>query len=456
MGEISIKTHLQIIEKKKITIEDFKKLIIYGAGGFSIVYKAKFLKTGKIFAIKEIPKSLLIKKGTIDIVYNERNILSKIYFPLISNLYYSFQDENNLYFIMDFLGGGDLRYYLMNGRFFNEKEIKFILGCIIITIEYIHSHNILHRDIKPENLLFDDKGYIHLCDFGLALKENEINDNLKYAGTKNYIAPEGNISLVSDFYSIGVVIYELVMDEVYDYNNDIDFKKCFVERGYSLILADLVEQLVEVDPEKRLGYFHDAFDVKNHDFFYGFNFMKLKELDMESPIIPKYNLYSKKNKNLFEKEIKHLNEFNSSFECNQEFKNFDYICYNKLKKKVKMIKSSSTKTLNINSMTPFKLRTKRESINLLKINKNNIFQLYDNVIQDDDQNKYKKYEKRNSINCNKYNNKGESKNSFLFSNYETIENKIHKNNVLPNIFKYSSAKYKKTSNKYKLISFDKK
>ena len=454
MGEISIKTHLQIIEKKKITIEDFKKLIIYGAGGFSIVYKAKFLKTGKIFAIKEIPKSLLIKKGTIDIVYNERNILSKIFFPLISNLYYSFQDENNLYFIMDFLGGGDLRYYLMNGRFFNEKEIKFILGCIIITIEYIHSHNILHRDIKPENLLFDDKGYIHLCDFGLALKENEINDNLKYAGTKNYIAPEGNISLVSDFYSIGVVIYELVMDEVYDYNNDIDFKKCFVERGYSLILADLVEQLVEVDPEKRLGYFHDAFDVKNHDFFYGFNFMKLKELDMESPIIPKYNLYSKKNKNLFEKEIKHLNEFNSSFDCNQEFKNFDYICYNKLKKKVKMIKSSSTKTLNINSMTPFKLRTKRESINLLKINKNNIFQLYDNVIQDDDQNKYKKYEKRNSINCNKYNNKGESKNSF--SNYETIENKIRKNNVLPNIFKYSSAKYKKTSNKYKLISFDKK
>ena len=220
----------------------FKKQIIYGAGGFSIVYKAKFIKTGKVFAIKEIPKSIIIKKGIIDFVYNEKNALSKLYFPLISNLYYSFQDENNLYLIMDFLGGGDLRYYLMNGRIFNEKEIKFILGCIIITIEYIHSKNIIHRDIKPENLLFDDKGYIHLCDFGLSLKENEISDNLKYAGTKFYIAPEGNINLISDFYSIGVVIYELVMDEVYDYNNDIDFKKSFVERGYSLILADLVEQ----------------------------------------------------------------------------------------------------------------------------------------------------------------------------------------------------------------------
>ena len=454
MGEISIKTHLQVIEKHQITINDFKKQIIYGAGGFSIVYKSKFLKTGKVFAIKEIPKSLIINKGSIDFVYNERNTLSKIYFPLISNLYCSFQDQNNLYLIMDFLGGGDLRYYLMNGRIFNEKEIKFILGCIIITIEYIHSKNIIHRDIKPENLLFDDKGYIHLCDFGLSLKENEISDNLKYAGTKFYIAPEGNISLVSDFYSIGVVIYELVMDEVYDYNNDIDFKKSFVERGYSLILADLVEQLVEFDPEKRLGYVNDALDVKNHEFFHGFNFMKLKDFDMESPIIPKYNMYSKKNKNLFEKEINHLKEFSSFNDINEDFKNFDYICYNKLKKKVKMIKSSSTKTLNINSMTPFKVKTKRESINVLKINKNNLIHLYDKM--NDDMNEGIKNEKWNSINFNKYNNKGDIKNSFISSNYETIENRNHKKNFLPDIFKYSSAKNKKSSNKYKLISFDKK
>ena len=456
MGEISIKTHLQVLEKQKITINDFKKQIIYGAGGFSIVYKAKFIKTGKVFAIKEIPKSIIIKKGIIDFVYNEKNALSKLYFPLISNLYYSFQDENNLYLIMDFLGGGDLRYYLMNGRIFNEKEIKFILGCIIITIEYIHSKNIIHRDIKPENLLFDDKGYIHLCDFGLNSKINEINDNLKYAGTKYYIAPEGNLSFASDFYSIGVVIYELVMDEVYDYNNVIDFKTSFVERGYSLILGDLVEKLVEFDPEKRLGYINDAFDIKNHEFFQGFNFSKLKDFDLESPIIPKYNLYNKKNKNLFEKEIQHLKEFDSSFENNQEFKNFDYICYNKLKQKVKMIKSSSTKILNINNMaSSFKLRTKRENINLLKLNKKNLIHLYDRVIQDDI-NESQKYEKRNSINFNKYNNKGETKNSFLFSNYETIENRNHKNNVLPDIFKYSSVKQKKYSNKYKGILFDKK
>ena len=244
------------------------------------------------------------------------------------------------------------------------------------------------------------------------------------------------------------------MDEVYDYNNDIDFKKSFVERGYSLILADLVEQLVEFDPEKRLGYVNDALDVKNHEFFHGFNFMKLKDFDMESPIIPKYNMYSKKNKNLFEKEINHLKEFSSFNDINEDFKNFDYICYNKLKKKVKMIKSSSTKTLNINNMTPFKVKTKRESINVLKINKNNLIHLYDKM--NDDMNEGIKNEKWNSINFNKYNNKGDIKNSFISSNYETIENRNHKKNFLPDIFKYSSAKNKKSSNKYKLISFDKK
>jgi hypothetical protein len=120
-----------------------------------------------------------------------------------------------------------------------------------------------------------------------------------------------------------------------------------------------------------------------------------------------------------------------------------------------MIKSSSTKILNINSMaSSFKLRTKRENINLLKLNKKNLIH-FDRVIQDDI-NESQKYEKRNSINFNKNNNKGETKNSFLFSNYETIENRNHKNNVLPDIFKYSSVKQKKYSNKHKVIFFDKK
>ena len=80
MGEISIKTHLQVIEKHQITINDFKKQIIYGAGGFSIVYKSKFLKTGKVFAIKEIPKSLIINKKSI------LSILQRIQISTIKNI----------------------------------------------------------------------------------------------------------------------------------------------------------------------------------------------------------------------------------------------------------------------------------------------------------------------------------------------------------------------------------
>ena len=105
-------------------------------------------------------------------IITERNIMKDLYFPFISNLYCTFQDSLNIYFVFDYFCGGDLRYYLIKGIKFTENQIKFVLGCIILSLEYIHSKKVIHRDIKPENLLFDDRGYVYLCDFGISIKEN--------------------------------------------------------------------------------------------------------------------------------------------------------------------------------------------------------------------------------------------------------------------------------------------
>lgn len=86
---------------------------------------------------------------------------------------YAFQDKENLYLVMDFLGGGDLRYHIIKNFSFNEmklsKEIEFltdflefIIACILVSLDYIHAKNILHRDIKPENLVFDENGKISI------------------------------------------------------------------------------------------------------------------------------------------------------------------------------------------------------------------------------------------------------------------------------------------------------
>ena len=156
MGAINIQSHLNLIGDNPININDFQILNFIASGGFSKVYKVKFKKSGRIFALKQISKSK-IKKNYINFVFSEKEILSDLYNPFLINLYCTFQDQYNLYYIMDYLGGGDLRYYLLKKKKFNENQIKFILGCVIVSLEYIHSKKIIHRDIKPENLIFDDK-----------------------------------------------------------------------------------------------------------------------------------------------------------------------------------------------------------------------------------------------------------------------------------------------------------
>lgn len=81
----------------------------------------------------------------------------------------AFQDRENLYLLMDYCSGGDLRYHLPN-KFYNEEETKFMIACIIIALEYIHAQGVIHRDIKPENLVFDENGYLMLTDFGISKK----------------------------------------------------------------------------------------------------------------------------------------------------------------------------------------------------------------------------------------------------------------------------------------------
>lgn len=81
---------------------------------------------------------------------------------------FAFNDRDNLYLGMDYLPGGDLRSFLSESEKLTEDEGKFLIACIIKSLEYIHTHKIMHRDIKPENLVIDEKGYLRLTDFGIA------------------------------------------------------------------------------------------------------------------------------------------------------------------------------------------------------------------------------------------------------------------------------------------------
>ena len=322
MGTMEIKMLTKGVDHPSLKL--FKKEKLLGKGGFGEVWKVIFLKKNYPFALKEISKENIVKNKMIESIFLERDILFSIYNEHIVNLYATFQDNNKLYMIMDYLEGRDLRNQ-MRIELFNENQIKFLAGCIIIGLDYIHSKGIIHRDIKPENLIFDSKGYLRITDFGIAIRENKKNknNNNDKSGTACYMAPErlaidNNITYgySSDFFSLGVILYELVtlqkpfkafdgkienyirpykslVEDIYNdkiilepdianklrenrikylkENKRDKFKyglsniKLSVNQNYN-DMCDFINKLLTLEEDKRLG-FNNINEVKNHSWF---------------------------------------------------------------------------------------------------------------------------------------------------------------------------------------------
>lgn len=158
--------------RSKISIRDFEPLKIIGRGAYGEVRLCKCIATGELVAIKKMKKKDIIKKNEIEHLRAERSVLSKsssskTQNPWIIELKSSFQDDDFLYLVMEYLPGGDLMNLLIKKDIFTLEEARFYIAETIMAVEYVHSLGYVHRDIKPDNILLDSTGHIKLTDFGL-------------------------------------------------------------------------------------------------------------------------------------------------------------------------------------------------------------------------------------------------------------------------------------------------
>jgi serine/threonine protein kinase len=164
----------------------------------------------------------VIKLKQIDHVRHERQILADVRgHPFITTLIASFSDHDFLYFLLDYVPGGELFTYLRKFRRFDEDMARFYAAEIVLILEHLHEHQggIAYRDLKPENLLLDGDGHIKLVDFGFAkrLGNNEYDhpvETYTLCGTPEYLAPEvihnkGHTTAV-DWWALGILIYEFL------------------------------------------------------------------------------------------------------------------------------------------------------------------------------------------------------------------------------------------------------
>ena len=216
-------------------------------------------------------------------------------------MHYAFQDNDNLYLVMDMLSGGDLRYHCSRYRIFSEEQTRFFIACIIYSLQYIHSNNVIHRDIKPENLVLDEKGYVRITDFGIA-KENMLDNSSETSGTPGYMSPEvmngKNHSFQVDFFAIGVIGYEFLIGvRPFNGKNRKEIKeKMFgekvvinaeqIKKGWSIEVADFINQLLERKQEKRLGAKRGVIELKEHQWLKYYPWEELEQKKLPAPFIP--------------------------------------------------------------------------------------------------------------------------------------------------------------------------
>jgi tRNA A-37 threonylcarbamoyl transferase component Bud32 len=156
------------LRRAKLNASMFELLKQIGRGAFGRVYLVrKRDETDKLFAMKVLHKSDVFNRNQAAHVKAERDILAEADNEWVVKLYYSFQDEENLYFVMDYVPGGDLMNLLIKLEVFSEELARFYIGELTCAIESVHALGFIHRDIKPDNILIDKNGHIKLTDFGL-------------------------------------------------------------------------------------------------------------------------------------------------------------------------------------------------------------------------------------------------------------------------------------------------
>ncbi|XP_019390527.1 PREDICTED: serine/threonine-protein kinase 32A [Crocodylus porosus] len=264
-------------DNEEVTFDHFEILRAIGKGSFGKVCIVQKNDTKKMYAMKYMNKQKCVERNEVRNVFKELQIMQGLEHPFLVNLWYSFQDEEDMFMVVDLLLGGDLRYHLQQNVRFQETTVKLFISELVLALDYLQSRYIIHRDIKPDNILLDEHGHVHITDFNIATMLTKETQVTTIAGTKPYMAPEMFNSTKSigytfavDWWSLGVTAYELLRGRrpyhIRSNTSTMDIAHVFktatvmYPAAWSKEMVGLLKQLLEPNPEKRFSRLKDIQD----------------------------------------------------------------------------------------------------------------------------------------------------------------------------------------------------
>ncbi|KAJ3074702.1 Serine/threonine kinase [Podochytrium sp. JEL0797] len=285
-----------------IGLDDFNLLAVLGKGNFGKVMLVEEKLTKKHYAIKVLKKDFVIENDESESTRSEKRVFltaNMERFPFLVNLHSCFQTETRLYFVMEFVSGGDLMWHIQHERF-SEKRARYYACEVLMALEYFHKHNIAYRDLKLDNILLTLEGHIKIADYGLCKENMPLGATTStFCGTPEFMAPEilkeKPYTRAVDWWALGVLIYEMILgqspfpgegeDQIFDaiMHDDVLFPGSMNKDA-----VDILKKLLTKDPLLRLGSGPtDSAEIKAHPYFKDVNWDDVLHLKITPPFFPK-------------------------------------------------------------------------------------------------------------------------------------------------------------------------
>lgn len=295
------RSHRSKKRRRKIGLDDFEFLAVLGKGNFGKVMLAELRQTSKLCAIKVLKKDFIVEHDEAESVKSEKRVFlvaSKEKHPFFLNLHCCFQTENRIYFVMEYVSGGDLMWHIQKNRF-NARRAKFYACEVLLALKYFHDNGIVYRDLKLDNILLTTQGHIKLGDYGLCKEEMWYNCTTStFCGTPEFMAPEiiagKAYSRSVDWWAFGVLMFQMMLcqspfkgddeDEIFNAieHDEVRYPITMPRQTVLILLA-----LLTKNPTERLGGGErDALDIMEHPYFEDIDFDDVLNLRVEPPFVP--------------------------------------------------------------------------------------------------------------------------------------------------------------------------
>ncbi|KAJ8370548.1 hypothetical protein SKAU_G00105760 [Synaphobranchus kaupii] len=287
----------RITHQTRINVENFVFHKVLGKGSFGKVLLAELKGRGEYFAVKALKKDVVLMDDDVECTMVEKRVLALAWDnPFLTHLFSTFQTKEHLFFVMEYLNGGDLMFHIQEKGRFDLYRATFYSAEILCGLQFLHTKGIIYRDLKLDNVMLDHSGHIKIADFGMC-KENVFGENraTTFCGTPDYIAPEillgQKYSFSVDWWSFGVLLYEMLIGQSPFHGDDEDelFESIRMDtphypRWITKESKDLLEKLFERDSTRRLGVIGN---IRSHSFFKTINWVALEKREVDPPFKPK-------------------------------------------------------------------------------------------------------------------------------------------------------------------------